>query len=93
MKRLIDLTTDRLVLFTSLGKIEPDGREALQSSIAYFQRLSQRAKQLEQQGLSIDAIRDEIFGRETALVEISEGDFSAANMIRAALRAELEDQP
>lgn len=89
MRKLIDLETDKLILFTSAGKVVEDGREALQSCIEYFQDLSQRAKQLEGQGLSAGAIRDKIFGRETSLAGPSEGDFSAENMIRAVLRAEL----
>jgi hydroxyacylglutathione hydrolase len=90
MKKLIVLKTDRLILFTSLGNVVQDGRESLQSCIQYFKDLSQRAKELQKQGLSPGAIRDEIFGRETVLAEPTEGDFSAENMIRAVLRADIE---
>ncbi len=89
MQKLVNLKTERLILFTSLGNVIQDGREALQSCIAYFKDLSQKAKQLEKQGLSAGAIRDKIFGRETVLAGISEGDVSAENMIRAALRAQI----
>jgi len=89
MKKLIALKTDRLILFTSLRNVVQDGRESLQSCIQYFKNLSQRAKELQKQGLSPGAIRDEIFGRETVLAEPTEGDFSAENMIRAVLRADI----
>ncbi len=89
MRRLIDLEVEKLILFTSAGKVVEDGREALQSCIEYFRDLSQRAKQLEREGLSVGAIRGRIFGRETSLAGPTEGDFSAENMIRAVLRAEL----
>ncbi len=89
MQRLVDLKTDRLVLLTALGRIEPDGRAALTACIRYLRDLSRRAKELQGQGLDAPAIRDEIFGRETSLVGMSEGDFSAENMIRAVLRADI----
>jgi len=90
MKKLLALKTDRLILFTSLGNVVQDGRESLQSCIQYLKDLSQRAKELHKQGLSPGAIRDEIFGRETVLAGPTEGDFSAENMVRAILRADIE---
>jgi hypothetical protein len=65
----------------------PDGREALKSCIAYLKDLSRKSKSLEKQGLSPDTIRDKLFGRETALYALTDGDVSSENMIRAALRA------
>jgi len=89
MQRLVDLQTDRLVLLTALGRSEPDGRAALTTCIRYLRDLSRRAKELQGQRLDAPAIRDEIFGRETSLAGPSEGDFSAENMIRAVLRADI----
>lgn len=85
MKKLVDLKTDRLILFTSIGNVLHDGRKSLQSSIEYFQDLSQTAKQLEKKGFSISAIRDELFGRESSLAGITDGQFSSENLIRAVL--------
>lgn len=87
MRKLVDLKTNRLVLFTSIGEVVQDGRNALQACIEYFQDLSQRAKQLEKKGLSISAIRDELLGRESSLVRLTDGQFSSENLIRAVLRA------
>jgi glyoxylase-like metal-dependent hydrolase (beta-lactamase superfamily II) len=89
MQKLVDLKTDQLILFTSLGNVVQDGREALRACIEYLKDLSVRAKQLEKQQLSAGAIRDKLFGRETILAGISEGDISAENMIRAVLRAKI----
>ena len=89
MQKLIDLETDELVLFTGLGNVVQDGRQALRACITYLKDLSLKAKQLEKQGLSASAIRDQIFGRETVLAEITEGDVSAENMVRAILRAKI----
>ena len=89
MKRLVDLETDRLVLFTAQGNIVQDGREALQFCSEYLQDLSQRAKQLEKKGLSITEIRDELFGKEHAWATLSSGQFSTENLIRDVLRAKM----
>lgn len=89
MQKLVDLEIGRLVLFTGLGNIVQDGREAMQSCIAYLKGLSQKAKKLGKQGLSAGEIRDKIFGRETVLAGLTEGQLSAENMIRAALRADI----
>ena len=89
MQHLIDLKTDELILFTGLGNVVPNGREALRACIAYLKDLSIKAKQLKNQGLSTSAIRDQIFGRETVLAGITEGDVSAENMVRAILEAKI----
>jgi glyoxylase-like metal-dependent hydrolase (beta-lactamase superfamily II) len=89
MQRLVDLKTDDLVLFTGWGNVVQDGRETLRACIAYLKDLSLKAKQLAKQGLSASAIRDQLFGRETILAGITEGDVSAENMVRAVLRAKI----
>ncbi len=89
MQKLVDLKTDQLVLFTGLGNVVQDGREALQSCIAYLKDLSLKAKQLDKQGLSASAIRDKLFGRETVLASLTEGQLTSENMIRAALCAKM----
>ena len=89
MEKLAALPTSRLVLFTAMGDIVPDGRSALQECIEYFRDLSKRAKQLEKKGLSAAAIRDEIFGKESSLAGLTDGQFSSENLIRAALRAQI----
>jgi len=87
MKKLVNLKTNRLILFTSMGNVVHDGRKALQSCIEYFQDLSQRARQLEKKGFSISVIRDELFGRESSLAGFTDGQFSSENLIRAVFRA------
>jgi len=89
MKKLVALGTDRLILFTSMGNVVQDGRNALRACIEYFQDLSRRAKQLEKKGLSVTAIRDEVFGRESSLAGLTDGQFSSENLVRAALRAQM----
>ncbi|OGO03137.1 MAG: hypothetical protein A2Y59_02520, partial [Chloroflexi bacterium RBG_13_52_14] len=89
MKKLIEYPTDKLILFTSLGLVVPYGREALQVCVKFLQESAHKAKELARQGLSIAAIRDELFGRESILASVTEGDVSAENMVRALLRANI----
>jgi glyoxylase-like metal-dependent hydrolase (beta-lactamase superfamily II) len=87
MKTLLQIRTDRLVLFTSGGKVIQDGRKALQSCIEYLEDLSQKAKRLEQKGLTISAIVHQLFGGESPLTQFTDGDFSSKNLILCILRA------
>lgn len=89
MRKLVEFKTDRLILFTGIGKIVQDGRKSLRSCIEYFEDLSRRAKDLEKRGLSPAAIRDEVFGEESHFVQLTGGHYSSENLIRAALRARI----
>ena len=89
MEKLAALPAERLILFTAMGDIVPDGRNALQECVAHFRDLSKKAKQLEKEGLSAAAIRDKIFGRESSLAAPTDGQFSSENLVRSALRAQI----
>ncbi len=85
MKRLLELETERLVLFTSVGKIIEDGRSALQTCIDYLEELSRRAKGLHKRGIDIDDIVNEIFGGEHPITELTNGQFTTKNLVRSVL--------
>jgi glyoxylase-like metal-dependent hydrolase (beta-lactamase superfamily II) len=85
MKKLAELKTKRLILFTSPGRIFNDGRKALKTCIDYLQDLSQKAKNLEKEGLSVTAIREELIGEESSLAQVSKGELSSENLIRFLL--------
>lgn len=86
MQKLIDMQSDRLVLFTGLGNVVDDGKEALQHCIDYIHGLSKSAKDLESQGLSPGATVTELFGRESVLAGLTNGHISSENVVRALLR-------
>lgn len=86
MKKLLDLQTDRLVLFTGLGNVVEDGREALRSCIEYIHGLSRKAGELERQGLSTSVMVNQLFGGESVLAGLTDGDISSENVVRALLR-------
>jgi len=89
MKRLIDLPTDRLILFTSVGRIVEDGRRALQDCIQYIEDLSRRAKALEKNGRGVPEIIRELFGGEHAFAEMSNGQYTTENLVRSVLKMEV----
>ena len=89
MKRLLDLPTDRLILFTSVGRIVEDGRRALQECIQYIGNLSRRVKSLEKKGLGITEIVQELFGGEHAFAALSNGQYTTENLIRSVLKMEV----
>jgi glyoxylase-like metal-dependent hydrolase (beta-lactamase superfamily II) len=88
MTKLVDLQTERLILFTGLGNLVEDGRAALQSCIDYIHGLSERARELERQGLSTSAMVNQLFGRESVLAGLTDGHISSENVVRALLRSE-----
>lgn len=91
MQKLIDMRCERLVLFTGLGNVVDDGREALQHCIDYIHGLSNKAKQLERQGLSTAEMVTRLFGRESVLAGLTGGHISSENVVRALLRPESRD--
>jgi glyoxylase-like metal-dependent hydrolase (beta-lactamase superfamily II) len=88
MKIMVDLPPKKLTLFTGLGNVVEDGREALHSCIDYIHRLSERARALERQGIPPGAIVNHLFGRESVLAGLTGGHISSENVVRALLRPE-----
>lgn len=73
-------------LFPSVGEVVINGREALKNCVDYLTGLRQHARQLAGEGLTPPEIRDAVFGRESALAELTGGQFSSENLIRSLLR-------
>jgi glyoxylase-like metal-dependent hydrolase (beta-lactamase superfamily II) len=86
IRKLVELRTEKLILFTGLGNAVEDGREALRSCIDYIHGLSERARELERQGLSTSAMVNQLFGRESILAGLTDGHISSENVVRALLR-------
>ncbi len=86
MKKLIALPSDRLILFTSVGRIVEDGRQAMESCIRYIEDLSARAKALEREGLGVAEIIRRLFGGEHSFAQLTNGQYTTENLIRSVLR-------
>lgn len=86
MKRLVDLETERLVLFTSVGKIIEDGRSVLRGCIGYLEDLSARAKDLKGRGHTVEEIVKVLFGGEHDFALLTNGQYTTENLVRSVLQ-------
>jgi len=82
--------TGRLVLFTGIGRVFEDGRRSLERCVRYLRDLARRARSLRDEGLSVPAIRDTLFGRESTFAALTGGHYSSENLVRGLLEAELD---
>ena len=88
MQRILDLGIEGLALYGSaFGKVFENGCEALRLCIDYLQDLSVKVARLQKRGLPATEIRDELLGRESTLAELSDGDASSLNLIRAIMKS------
>lgn len=94
MNRLLDLSTKKLILFASNGKIVDDGRNALESCIQYLREMAKKARNLNEQGLSVNEIVQELFGGEQTIgafgtfKDMTQGQFSTENLVKELLKLE-----
>lgn len=86
MKKLIALPCERLILFTSVGRIVEDGRQAMESCIRSLEDLSGRARALEREGLGVAEIVLRLFGGEHGFARLTNGQYTAENLIRSVLK-------
>ncbi len=86
MRRLASLPTGRLVLFTSMGKIIPGGREALEACAAYLEETGTRVRELSRAGRTIEEIREGLFAGGSSLAALTGGHFSTDNLIASLLK-------
>lgn len=89
MEKIITSTDKEITLFTSSGSIIENGISPLKDCIQYLRHLSNEVKHLHQEGHSITTITGMIFGCESSLKELTNGQFSSQNLIVAALDAKL----
>ncbi len=85
MRQMAALPTERLVLFTSMGEIVPDGRRALESCADYFEDIGDKANALAREGLATTEIRERLFGAGSSLAALTGGHFSSDNLIASLL--------
>ncbi|MBI4966407.1 MAG: MBL fold metallo-hydrolase [Desulfomonile tiedjei] len=89
MKKILELGTENLMLFTALRTVEKRGQKALRAAINYFETLGMKAKDLQERGLDVSAIVDELMGGESMFCRQTAGHFSSANLVRLLLDADL----
>ena len=85
MRMLAELPMERLVLFTSMGEIIPEGRRALLACAGYLDGLRAELKRLEAAGLSPVEMRKQVFGEGSTLAALTGGHFSSDNLVSSLL--------
>lgn len=85
MRLLAGLPTGRLVLFTSMGRVVPEGREALEACASYFEEAGERVRELARAGRTTEGIREELFAGGSSLAALTGGHFSTDNLIASLL--------
>ncbi len=89
MQNIVDLESQRLVLFTASGSIIEDGRAALRACIDYYRYLAMRTKEMGRRGFSVRDIVERLFGGESRVAEVTHGDMSSEHLVRALLASDL----
>jgi len=88
MRMIMDAAGERLVLFTSVGKIVEDGLAALSNCLAYLTGLAATAKELAGKGLSDREIMGRMFGGEHNFAQITNGQYTSLNLVRSLLEVD-----
>jgi len=74
------------VMFASLGKVVPNPLDTIKRTRAYLEEARDRIIKLHSQGRSSEQIRDELFGRESVLAEVTQYQLSTKIFIESFLR-------
>jgi len=85
MKKILSMLTERLVLFTSVGKIVEDGRRELSDTINYFNELAGQVAILLQKGCDTDTIINTLFGGEHSFADLTNGQYTTRNLVNSLI--------
>ena len=76
----------QFTLFTSIGRIVENGREAMDANIRYLRELAAKAQGLHKQGRSVAEIIQDIFGGEHLFAQMTNDQYTTENLIRSVLK-------
>jgi hypothetical protein len=82
---LLDNAGADFTLFTSIGVVVENGAEAVNNLLAYLGKTVATILDYDRRGYTIDKIRQELFGGESRMAGISNGQFSVDNLINSVL--------
>lgn len=85
LEKLLALPAEKMTLFTSIGRVFPDGKRAIRIFLDYLGELRDKVTRLAGESLTASGIRDRIFGRETQLAALTGGHFSVLNLVEQLL--------
>jgi glyoxylase-like metal-dependent hydrolase (beta-lactamase superfamily II) len=85
MRRVLEASGSRLVLFTGVGKIVADGKKALCDCIDYLTDFAGQAREMKRLGLGTDAIVKGLFGAEHPFALLTQGQVSTYNLVESLI--------
>lgn len=89
MRKLLEPDTvagSELTLYTSIGKIFPQGKKAIMACLDYLQSIGLAAGRLQcEENLTEEQIVDRLFGGESAMFALTGGQFASKNLIKSLL--------
>lgn len=74
------------IMFASLGKVVTNPREVIKRTRAYLEETRDEIRRLHSEGKSPEQIRDELFGRESVLADVTQNQLSTKIFIESFLR-------
>jgi len=88
LKRILEIAPEKLILFTSLGRIVANGREALAANIRHLRELARRVQARHREGHTVEEIVAELFGGEHPFARMTDGQYTTANLVCSVLKIE-----
>lgn len=79
------LSYDIKLLFPSSGTILNNPKNIIKEKVEYLESLGKRILSMHEEGKNVKQIRKEIFGREGLINYVTQGHFSAENLVRLYL--------
>jgi len=74
------------VLFPATTNVIAEPAAVLEETVRYLEDLGQRVTELSGEGLSPIEVRQELFGAENPLAELTQKQFSSLNLVKAYLK-------
>ena len=73
-------------VYPGSGTVRSNPAEQLQKKVAYLEALGEKVRRLDDEGLSIAAIKRRLLGPDSSITYLTLGHFTGANLVRAYLR-------
>lgn len=85
LQLLLDNIGPDFTLFTSIGLVLENGGEAVRNLLSYLEKTAAQIHDYLKQGYEIEVIRRDLFGGESRMAAVTNGQFSVDNLINSVL--------
>lgn len=88
LEKILALPPETITLFTSIGRVFPNGKKAIRNFLDYLHGLRQEIARLAATSMTAVEIRDRIFGRESQLAALTGEHFAVLNLVEQLMPEE-----